>query len=265
MSRQDGRAAADDFSQGAARTWLWGGIAWNDLRQRYSGSLLGSLWITANIALLTSCLTFVFAGPLGASHGIYAPYVAIGLVLWYFIQSTLAEASNTFVGAAETIRHSPMPLTVQVLRIVWRNILIFAHNVVIVPLVLTYFGIVPHSSAALAVFGLLLLSVNLVSATVILGLLGARFRDVQPIMTSLLQILFFATPIVWFPTALAADRAWIAAINPIHAFIDIVRAPLLGASPAVTSWPIALGVTVGGVVVAAAAFSRFRSRVAFWV
>jgi lipopolysaccharide transport system permease protein len=265
VTREGWRAAAADFTEGAARTWLWTGIAWNDLRQRYSGSLLGSLWIIANIALLTMCLTFAFAAPLGASHRIYAPYVAIGLVLWYFIQSTLAEASNTFVAAAETIRHSPMPLTVQVLRIVWRNILIFAHNVIVVPLVLIAFGIVPHASALLAVAGLLLLAANLVSATVILGLLGARFRDVQPIMTSLLQLLFFATPIVWFPAALAGDRAWIAAANPIYAFIDIVRAPLLGGLPAATSWPVALGVTVAGIAVAAAAFARFRSRVAFWV
>jgi len=265
MTLDHWRAAARDFKEGAARTWLWHGIAWNDLRQRYSGSALGSVWITANIALLTLCITFVFAGPLGASHGLYAPYVATGLVLWYLIQSTLAEASNTFVGAAETIRHSPMPLSVQVLRVAWRNILIFAHNVAIVPLVLIYFGIVPHTSVLLAVPGLLLIAANLVSATVILGLLGARFRDVQQIMTSLLQLLFFATPIVWFPAALAGDRAWIAAANPIHAFIDIVRAPLLGGVPGATSWPVALAVTAAGIVVAVAAFVRFRSRVAFWI
>lgn len=265
MSRTGWRGAARDFREGVSRTWLWTGIAWNDVRHRYSGSVLGSVWITANIALLTVCLTFVFAGPFGASHRLYAPYVAVGLVLWYFIQATLAEASNTFVGAAETIRHSPMPLMVQVLRVLWRNVLIFAHNVVVVLLVLIVFRIVPHPSVPLAAAGLLLLAANLLSATVILGLLGARFRDVQQIVTSLLQLLFFATPIVWFPEALAGDRRWIAAANPIYAFIDIVRAPLLGGTPASTSWPVALGVTVVGSAAAAAAFARCRDRVAFWV
>jgi len=265
MSGSGWRSAAGDFGEAASRTWLWTGIAWNDVRQRYSGSALGSLWITANIALLTLCLTFVFAGPLGASHSLYAPYVAIGLVLWHFIQSTLSEASNAFVAAAETIRHSPMPLSVQVLRVVWRNILILAHNVVIVPLVLIAFGIVPHPSVLLALVGLLLIAANLVSATVILGLLGARFRDVQQIMTSLLQLLFFATPIVWFPAALPDGRGWIAAANPVHAFIDIVRAPLLDGTAAPSSWPVAIGVSVAGGAVAAAAFARFRHRVAYWV
>ena len=259
------RRAADDFAQGAARHWLWSALAWNDVRHRYSGSVLGSLWITANIALLTLCLTFVFAAPLGASQARYAPYVAIGLVLWYLIQSTLAEASSTFVGSAETIRHSPLPLSIQVLRGVWRNLLIFAHNALIVPLVMIGFGIVPGPSLLLALAGLALLAVNLVSATLLLGLLGARFRDVQPIMVSLLQLLFFATPILWFPAALSGGRSWIAAANPIHAFIDIVRAPLLGGAPASTSWPVAIAATLAGLVLAAAAFVRFRHRVAYWV
>jgi ABC-type polysaccharide/polyol phosphate export permease len=265
VSGEGWRAAAEDFSAGASRTWLWGALAWNDIRHRYSGSVLGSLWITANIALLTLCLTFVFAGPLGASHGRYAPYVAIGLVLWYFVQSTLAEAPNVFVGSAETIRHSPLPLSIQVLRVVWRNILIFAHNVVIIPLVLIAFGITPHPSLLLGLVGLLLLAVNLVSATVILGLLGARFRDIQQVMASLLQLLFFITPIVWFPAVLSGRGGSIAAMNPIYAFIDVVRAPLLGGVPAPASWPVAIGVTVAGSAVASIAFARFRHRVAYWV
>jgi lipopolysaccharide transport system permease protein len=254
-----------DFSAGATRVWLWGALGWNDVRHRYSGSVLGSLWITANIALLTLCLTLVFAGPLGASHGLYAPYVAIGLVLWYFVQATLAEAPNIFVSAAETIRHSPLPLTVQVLRLVWRNVLVFGHNVVIVPLVLLAFGIVPHPAALLALLALPLLAANLVSVTIILGLLGARFRDVQQIMLSALQLLFFVTPIVWFPAALPERVGWIATANPIFAFIDIVRAPLLGTAPAPASWPMAIGVTVVGGAVAALAFARFRHRVSYWV
>jgi ABC-type polysaccharide/polyol phosphate export permease len=265
MSGKGWGAAAADFASGASRTWLWRALAWNDVKHRYSGSVLGSLWITANIFLLTLCLTFVFSGPLGASHGRYAPYVAIGLVLWYFVQSTLSEAPNTFVGQAETIRHSPLPLSIQVLRGVWRNFLIFAHNAIVIPVVLVAFGITPHPSALFGFAGLLLLGVNLVSATVILGLLGARFRDIQQVMTSALQLLFFVTPIVWFPATLSGRGAWIAAANPIFAFIDIVRAPLLGETPAATSWPMAIGVTVAGAALAAAGFARYRHRVAYWV
>jgi ABC-type polysaccharide/polyol phosphate export permease len=259
------RAAARDASSGAARPWLWASLAWSDIRQRYSGSVLGSLWITANIALLTACLTLVFSGPLHATHADYAPYVAIGLVLWNFIQATLGEAPGVFVASAETIRHSPLPLSIHVLRLVARNAIVLGHNVVIVPVVLILFGVAPGLGLVAALLALPLLALNLVAAGFLLGLLGARFRDVPQIVASSLQLLFFATPIVWPAAALGPHRFWFAAANPIFAFIDLVRAPLLGAAPAPTSWPVALATTVVACILAAFAFARCRDRVVYWV
>jgi ABC-2 type transport system permease protein/lipopolysaccharide transport system permease protein len=265
MSGVGWRHAAHDVAAGARRRWLWGTLGRNDIRQRYSGSVLGSLWITANIALLVLCLTFIFSGPLGAERELYAPYVAIGLVIWYFIQAALSEAATLFVAAAEAIRHSTIPLSIQAFRLVWRNAIVLAHNAAIVPVVLIVFGIAPGFGALSSLAGLLLLILALLPATLLLALLGARFRDVQPIMTNLLQLLLFATPIFWFPAALGPDRGWIATANPIFAFIDIVRAPLIGASPQPASWPVALGVTLVAFILAGAAFARFRHRVAYWV
>lgn len=265
MNRAGWKSAAVDFSAGASRTWLWGGLGWNDIRHRYSGSVLGSVWITANIGLLTLCLTLVFAGPLGTSHALYVPYVATGLVFWYLIQTVLSEAPNVFATAAETIRHSPMPLTVHVLRLVWRNLIVFAHNAIVIPLTLVAFTLAPSPWLLAGLLALPLLAFNLVALTFILGLLGARFRDVQQIVTTMLPILFFGTPIVWFPTMLEPERGWIAAANPIFAFIDLVRSPLLGTAPMATSWPVALLVTAASTVIAAIAFGRYRDRVAYWV
>ncbi|MFL6863314.1 MAG: ABC transporter permease [Allosphingosinicella sp.] len=265
MSRELWRAAARDASGGAAKTWLWAALAWSDIRQRYSGSVLGSLWITANIALLTACLTLVFSGPLRATHADYAPFVAIGLVLWNFIQATLGEAPGVFVASAETIRHSPLPLSIHVLRLVARNAIVLGHNAVIVPVVLILFGVEPGVGLLLVLLALPLLALSLVAAGFLLGLLGARFRDVPQIVGSSLQLLFFATPIVWPPVALGAGHGWIVAANPVFAFIDIVRAPLLGAAPASSSWPVALATTVIACALAAFAFARCRERVVYWV
>ncbi len=259
------RLAARDVAEGARRRRLWDALARNDIRHRYSGSVIGSLWITANIALLVLCLTFIFAGPLGANHQRYIPYVAIGLVLWHFILATLSEAATMFVAAAETIRHSTVPLSVQAFRLVWRNGIVFAHNALIIPIVLIAFGVEPGLTAMSAAAGLALLVLALLPATLVLAMLGSRFRDVHQIMTNLLQLLFFATPIFWFPSALGPDRGWIAAFNPVFAFIDIIRSPLLGAAPAPTSWPVALAVTLLSLACASIGFAALRTRIAYWV
>ena len=263
--RQVWREAAQDVAEGARRRGLWDALARNDIRHRYSGSVLGSFWITANIALLVLCLTFVFSGPLGANHQRYIPYVAIGLVVWHFILASLSEAATMFVASAETIRHSTVPLSVQSFRLVWRNAIVFAHNAVIIPVVLIAFQVDLGPGAVSAAAGLALLILALLPATLVLAMLGARFRDVHQIMTNLLQLLFFATPIFWFPSALGPDRAWIASFNPVFAFIDIVRSPLLGAAPAPSSWPVALTVTLLSLASASIGFALFRNRVAYWI
>jgi ABC-type polysaccharide/polyol phosphate export permease len=257
--------ALGDIAGALSRRWLWGALGWMDVRRRYSGAVMSSLWITANTVLLVLCLTAVLAEPLGSTPRQYAPYVAVGLVIWNFVQLSASEAAGVFVASGETIRQVAMPLSVHVLRLVWRNVIVLAHNAAIVPVVLVVCGTGVTVSAFLAIPAFLLLVVQITAASLLLGLLGARFRDVAQIVGSALQLLFFATPIFWFPQALGPDRQWIVSANPLFAFIDIVRAPLIGSAAAEQSWTVALATTTMTVAIALWAFVRCRDRVAYWV
>lgn len=263
--RQLQSGALGDIAGALSRRWLWGALGWMDVKRRYSGAVMSSLWITANTVLLVLCLTAVLAEPLGSTPRQYAPYVAVGLVLWNFVQLSASEAASVFVASGETIRQVAMPLSVHVLRLVWRNVLVLAHNAVIVPVVLVLCGTDVTASVFLAIPAFLLLVIQITAASLLLGLLGARFRDVAQIVTSALQLLFFASPIFWFPATLGPDRQWIVAANPLFAFIDIVRAPLIGSPAAEQSWTIALAVATGTTALALWAFIRCRDRVAYWV
>lgn len=257
--------ARRDLSEGISRVWLWSALGWSDVRQRYSGSVLGSFWITANIVLMALGLTFVFAAPLGLGAGRYAAYVTVGLVFWHFIQNALNEATNLFVSASETIRNAPMPLSVQAVRLVWRNLIVLGHNALIVPPMLIAAGAVPSSAVWSLVPALLLVTAAAFFAALILALLGARFRDVPQVVANGMQLLFFLTPIFWLPQTIGGARGSFVALNPFFAFIDIVRAPLLGEAAAATSWPVALGVTATAGAASILAFSAWRSRVAYWI
>ena len=259
------RGAAADLAAALERRWLWTALGWNDVRQRFSGSLLGSFWISANIALMVAALTLVFARPLGAHWSDYAPYVALGLILWQFIQATLNEAPTVFVSAAETIRNAPMPLCVHVLRLVWRNLIVLAHNLAVVAIVLVLFRVRPSADAWTAAPALVLVAFALFWTSLLLGLVGARFRDIAQIVASLMQLLFFLTPVFWPPEAIGAERGWIVAANPVFALIDIVRAPLLGGAAAPSSWPMALAAAALAAAFGLAALARLRGRIAYWV
>ena len=257
--------AVADLSAALERRWLWGALGWNDVRQRHSGSVLGSLWISANIVLLVACLTLVFGGALGESVRTYAPYVAIGLALWQFVNASISEGSLVFVTASESIRNSPLPLSLHVFRLVWRNLVVFAHHLVLLPVLILVFAIAPGAGTLLAIPGLALLTLFAFFAALLLGLLGARFRDVAPVVGNFMQLLFFLTPVFWQPGAIGPLAERLAAINPLTALIDIVRAPLLGEATHPLSWPIALAATALATAAAFAALAGMRSRLPYWV
>ena len=265
MSQTSWRDGVDDLAAGLARSWLWLALARNDLRQRYFGSVLGAFWITANIAAMTTALVLVFSGRQGGSAGNYAAYVALGLILWQFIQTGLNEACVLFSVAADTLRQVPLPVSVQPFRLVTRQLLILLHNLAVVPVLLLVFRIAPSPLIWTLAPALLLMIVTLFSTGLLLGLAGERFRDTPQIVGNVLQLLFFLTPIFWMPGMLGHERTWFVGANPVFAFIDIVRAPLLGGSPMPHSWPVAATVALASALGAVAALGRTRSSLAYWL
>jgi ABC-type polysaccharide/polyol phosphate export permease len=139
------------------------------------------------------------------------------------------------------------------------------HNFVIVPVVLVIFPqpIVWPRLLELGP-GLALLVLNGIWVSILLGMVSARFRDVPPIVASIVQVVFFITPIFWSADGLGNHR-WLADYNPLYAAIDVVRAPLLGQPTEPHAWLILVLVTVAGCIGSFAFFARFRTRIAFWV
>lgn len=110
----------------------------------------------------------------------------------------------------------------------------------------------------------MLLSLNGLWMTVLFGTLSTRFRDIPPIIGNVVQVLFFITPIFW-PLESVVSLKKVLALNPLFAWIDVVRAPLLGLAPEPSSWPLLLGGVAVGSAVSFLFFVRFRERIAYWL
>jgi ABC-type polysaccharide/polyol phosphate export permease len=88
---------------------------------------------------------------------------------------------------------------------------------------------------------------------------------VQQLITSLIQISMFVTPIFWPPENLqGAARFVFVDFNPLYHLIDIVRSPLLGRLPAAESYIAMVALTVVGWWLTYLLFSYFRRRIAYW-
>jgi ABC-type polysaccharide/polyol phosphate export permease len=257
--------AVADLRAGFEQNWLWARLAHQDMRLRYRGSMLGPFWQTITTVIMIGSMGFIYAKLFHVELHEYLPLLSVGLVLWNFVAGMITDGCGTFDAVRGIIQQVKLPLSLHAYRLVYRNVLVLGHSFVIIPVVLLLF---PHPIAWPAAFGIipgfLLTVINGVAISVLLGMICARFRDVAPIVGSIVQVVFFVTPIVWPPQALGANQWW-AVLNPLYTAIDVMRSPLLGVPESPHSWSILLLVTLCNCAVSFMFFSRFRARVAFWV
>lgn len=217
---------------------LWLYLAWQDIRLRYRRSTIGPFWITLSMGVFILVLGAVYGQLFKSDIDEYLPHLAGGFIVWHFISGLLNEYPNMFVDNARYIKDIKVnPLTI-LFRVVTRHIIIFAHNVLIIIGVYFYFDINPGISALLVLPGFILVAVNLTAIGVSLSLIGVRFRDVSLITQNIVQLMFFVTPILWFPRLVPAD-SWIVDLNPFAYYLDLIRSPLLGVPPMQESWLVA--------------------------
>lgn len=262
--RNQVQMALQDVS-GALSLWaLWGKLGWNDILQRYRRSLLGPLWLTASMAIMVISLGLVYSKIFKSELHDFMPFLCAGLLIWNYISSILSEAGTLFTGAESYIKQIRLPFSLYVARFMWSKVIIFAHNFVIYFGVIIYFQIWPGAVAFCAIPGFLLVTLNGVLVSICLGMMSARFRDIPQIVASVIQIVFFITPIMWKPELLAEHQD-LMKFNPFYHLVEIVRAPLLGHLPSLGNYMAAVLITVLNALVAVTFFVRFRSRISYWV
>lgn len=253
-----------DLFVGMWAVQVWGTLGWHDIRQRYRRSVLGPFWFTLSTAIMVVVLGALYATLLQQEITNYLPFLAVGLVVWQYLGSSITEGCTSFIGSAYLIKQIRLPLTVHVCRIVWRNFVILLHSLPVVVVLLIIFGHRPGIEFLLLPFGLLLLLLHGVWIGVVLGILCARFRDIPPIVINLVQVAFFFTPVMWTPEILK-DRAWVAEYNPFYHLIEIVRAPIIGRPVHLESWIWSLAFLVIGFGFAQLLMRRYRNRVPYWL
>lgn len=247
------------------RLWpLWTTLGWNDILQRYRRSLLGPFWLTASMAVMVVTLGFLYAELFRTPVGDFLPYLCVGMLVWTFVSSFLLEGGALFTGSESYIKQVKLPYSVYVFRSTWSKLIILAHNLVIYFGILVYFAIWPGIIGLAAIPGLLLVSINGALLTLLIGMVSARFRDIPQLVASVVQIVFFVTPIMWKPELLQ-NRTYIAALNPFFHMIELVRAPLLGNLPTFQNYAAVLLITLINFILVGVFFARFRSRIAYWV
>lgn len=267
MSKGSAAATAvADIVAAIAKYSLVGMLGWQDVRQRYRRSALGPFWLTISMGVMIATIGIVFGQIFQTPMQEYLPFLTAGMIIWALISAILTEGCAGFIAAEGIIKQLPIPLFVHIMRLVWRNLLIFAHNIVILPLAFFAVGKPFSWSMLLAIIGLVLLTINLLWVSLVLGVLCARYRDLPQIIASILQVIFYLTPIMWIP-ALLPKRAglYMLDLNPFYHLLEIVRLPLLGQVSPLIHWEVAGALAIVGWCMAIVVYGRYKRRIAYWL
>ena len=173
----------------------------------------------------------------------------------------------TFISSEAMIKQLNLPHYQYVVRTVWRNLVSAGHNVVILPLVFIFFWKFPGWTLFGFIPGLVILVLNIGWVVWLLGMMSARFRDMPPIVASVMTIAFYVTPVMWYPKLIENNALahLLLGLNPIYHWLQIVRLPIMGQWPTWENWGLALLSAGIGWVVTLVAYKKYRHMIAYWV
>jgi len=244
-------------------TGFWFVYALQDIKNRYSRSVLGPLWLSLSILVTVCAMGPLYGMLLNQSGGDYYLYLASGVVLWALVATSLAEGSTAFTSHEVFLKQTNIALASYVMRGSVRNIIIFLHNFLILLFFYIIFGnlswrfflIIPIS---------LLIFVILYSISLTLAIVCARFRDLIPLVSNLLQLAMFLTPVFWI-VPVSSERQLYTFLNPFFYMLSIFRAPFGLTTFSVWDFFILGVILMVSIISNYFLLNRFKKRIVYWV
>lgn len=205
-------------------------LTWRDVKVRYKQTALGAAW--AVIQPLFAMLIFaLFFGKLAGmpSDGVPYPIFAfVGLLPWTFFSNAVTSSGNSLVGSSNLITKVYFPRMIIPGAAVAAGFVDLAIAFVLLGVLVLYYGIVLSWSALMLPVLVLMVSLLALAVGMWTSALNVKYRDVRHALPFLVQLWFFATPIV-YPTTIVPERwRWVMALNPMSGLIDGYRAAVFG-------------------------------------
>jgi ABC-type polysaccharide/polyol phosphate export permease len=240
-----------------------------ELKARYRGSLLGFFWSLVNPALLLAVYTFVFGIVFrprveAAGTSPYALFLVTGLFPWIWVSSSLLEGTVGLVQNAGLLRKAVFPAALLPLVAVGSHLVHFLLALPILGVALVGGRLLGHPvggwSAVLLPI-IVVLEIPLIAGLALgLAALEAHFKDVRDILSNLLTLLFFLTPII-YPLAAVTYKPlwWLVRLNPFTPFTLAYQQALFeGLWPSLNLWLQMIGCAAVGWAIGAWIFARLQ-------
>ncbi len=248
------------------KNWLiWYTLGFQDIQLRYRRSVLGPFWLTLSTAVMIYSMGFLYAYLFKLDLKTYFPYLAAGFIGWNLLLSIVKEGSTAYIDAENYIRNQASFYTIFMTRITFRNLIVFFHNILaFIPIALVLkTGIGLYTLCLIP--SLIILALNSIFWGTVCGVMSTRYRDIEQIVSSIMQVIFFVTPVMWMPSLLPERFAWFFQWNPFAQFLVLLRNPLMNQPIDLHAFLVTGLMTLLGFVLYLSHMNKYKHKIIFWL
>ncbi|MDT5295141.1 MAG: lipopolysaccharide transport system permease protein [Acidobacteriota bacterium] len=236
-------------------------LMWRDVKVRYKQTLLGVLWVVLQPLLMMLLFTLFFGRLAGIkSDGVpYSLFAYAGLLPWTFFATAATASGNSMVNSASLITKVYFPRVLVPAAAVGAVLVDLAISFGVLVLLMIYWRITPTWNLLMLLPVVVLLTVLAMGFGLLASGLNVKYRDVRLALPFLIQVWFFASPII-YPTEMIPERwRWLLHLNPMTGIVEGFRSALYGRKPFDwSSLATSVAVTLALLAVAAFTFRRME-------
>jgi lipopolysaccharide transport system permease protein len=251
-----------DMAAGYARRSVWIALATEDIGDQHRRTTLGPLWLLVNYFAFAATFIFVFA-PVPSAQ--FAIYVATGLLVWNYMNDSISQAVTLFEREQSFIKGTNLPLSVYVMRVTLQNIIRGAYAVFGCGVILVLAQVEVTPAWLWSGLGLLIILVCSPAVVALFGFLGVFFPDSQFVVTNLMRVAMFATPLFWTHEGEGGVRGALYYWNPFTYFLDMVRQPIVDGTVSWNAFGVSIAFTLVIWALAVLLLGIYRRKVALIV
>lgn len=201
----------------------------------YKQTILGPLWYLLQALLTTIAFTVIFGkvAHLPTEGVPPALFYMAGIVCWGYFSQCLTKTSNTFVSNAGIFGKVYFPRLTVPVSIVISNLVSFAIQLAMLIGFMIFYhmrGVSLHITPAILLFPvLIILMAGLgLGFGIIISSLSTKYRDMQYLVSFGVQLLMYATTVIYPLSSLSGNLRWVVLLNPMTPIIEIFKYSLLG-------------------------------------
>ncbi|MBN9220059.1 MAG: ABC transporter permease [Mesorhizobium sp.] len=255
-------SAVEDISKAMRLHRVWTALAHEDIGDQHRRTTLGPLWMLVNYFAFVGTFVFVFVTKDASNPG-YIAYVAIGMLVWFYLNEIIAMSVSLFQREASFIQGTTLPLFVYVMRLTMQCIIRAGYSMAGCVLILFLAGYGFAMGWLFSLPGLLLIIVATPALITVFAFVGVFFPDSEFIVGNLMRVGMFFTPVFWAYNGQGGIQKYAYHWNPFTYLLEIVREPIIKSSFPAHAFAVSSCICLCTWMIALLLLGEFRRRVVF--